>query len=86
MINIFEGLNRVLPFLLNVISHHSQQQDGNFEAVLQACKCVKAWVQFGVPMESCDVIVDTLLSCVNDEELQEQSCNEDLRRFGETIC
>jgi len=65
------GLNRVLPFLLNVISHHSQQQDGNFEAVLQACKCVKAWVQFGVPMESCDVIVDTLLSCVNDEELQD---------------
>ena len=29
------GLNQVLPFLLNVISHHSQQQDGNTEAVMQ---------------------------------------------------
>ena len=37
---------------------------------MQACKCVKAWVQFGVPMESCDIIVDTLLNCVQDEELQ----------------
>ena len=40
-------------------------------SLLQACKCVKAWVQFGVPMESCDVIVDTLLNCVSDEELQD---------------
>ena len=30
-----QGLGQVLPFLLNVISHHSQQQDGNTEAVLQ---------------------------------------------------
>jgi len=65
------GLNQVLPFLLNVISHHSQHQEANLEAVLQACKCVKAWVQFGVPMESCDIIVDTLLNCVQDEELQD---------------
>ena len=29
------GLSQVLPFLLNVISHHSQHQEGNLEAVLQ---------------------------------------------------
>ena len=62
-------IGQVLPFLLNIIRQYSGQQDSNSEVVVQACKCVKAWVQFGVPMESCDMIVDTLLNCVNDDEL-----------------
>ena len=35
LILILSGLNQVLPFLLNVISHNSQHQEGQVEAVLQ---------------------------------------------------
>ena len=32
---------------------------------------LQAWVQFGLPLDSCDPIVDRLLACVADEELQD---------------
>ena len=60
----------VLPFLLEVMAHHGQE-GSNTEATLQACKCVQAWVQFGVPLDSCDPVVDRFLQCVGDEELQD---------------
>ena len=74
------SLPSVLPFLLDVMSHHSNSSS---EATLQACKCVQAWVQFGLPLDQCDPIVDRLLQvsmvllplllfqCVGDEELQD---------------
>lgn len=62
------SLGEVLPFLLGVMEHHSNTSS---EATLQACKCVQAWVQFGLPLDSCDPIVDRLLQCVGDEELQD---------------
>ena len=37
-------------------------------------------------MESCDVIVDTLLSCVNDEELQDRVATKILEDFGGALC
>lgn len=64
------SLGTVLPFLLGVMSHHGQE-GASTEATLQACKCVQAWVQFGVPLDSCDPVVDRLLHCVGDEELQD---------------
>ena len=62
------SLGSVMPFLLGVMERHSSSSG---EATLQACKCVQAWVQFGLPLDSCDPIVDRLLACVGDEELQD---------------
>ena len=33
--------------------------------------CTEASVMFGLPLDSCDPIVDQLLVCVQDEELQD---------------
>merc|ERR1719319_1215389 len=57
-----------MPFLLGVMERHSASTS---EATLQACKCTEAWVKFGLPLDSCDPIVDCLLACVQDEELQD---------------
>jgi len=67
----------VLPFLLGVIEHHSNTNSNSSEsscsseAALQACKALQAWLQFGVPLDNCDPIVERLLQCVQDEELQD---------------
>ena len=62
------SLEAVMPFLLGVMERHSASTS---EATLQACKCTEAWVKFGLPLDSCDPIVDCLLACVQDEELQD---------------
>ena len=37
----------------------------------KTCLVFQAWVQFGLPLDSCTPIVDRLLACVGEEELQE---------------
>lgn len=65
------SLATVMPFLLGVMEHHGSNSASS-EATLQATKCIQAWVQFGLPLDSCDPIVDQLLKCVGDEELQDK--------------
>jgi len=58
------SLKNIIQFLIQVLS-----QQNNSEISRQACKSIQAWVQFGVPLEESEELIQRLLAAVHDEEL-----------------